>query len=241
MHDPMTVAFEIKYPWRKYGKKGKNEFERTYRESFITIWHVDPELHGSDDSCGWSYPSLRDQKWVDSLQKEFVHQFEENPEKLALQVADEGWPTWFVLWLHRASFLHRNRPLSQRCIAAFMYQESYPGNRDFTPELQDVGRNAFIVARIYSRLIRPWYRHPRWHVWHWKLQVHPLQTFKRWAFTRCAGCGKGMTWGYSPVTTSWHGTGPRWFRSETHTYHDQCCPSSSPQSGAVHAGVAESE
>lgn len=64
MHDPMTVAFEIKYPWRKYPRRAKKEtetdfgyeFDQTYRETFITIWHVDPELHGSDDSCGWFTP-----------------------------------------------------------------------------------------------------------------------------------------------------------------------------------------
>lgn len=57
MHDPSSVAHEIKYPWRKYGKKlGRNDFEKTYRESFITIWHEDPETGGSDDSCGWFTP-----------------------------------------------------------------------------------------------------------------------------------------------------------------------------------------
>jgi len=45
MHDPMTVAFDIRYPW-----KSKNS---DFRDNFITIWHVDPEKDGSDDSCGW--------------------------------------------------------------------------------------------------------------------------------------------------------------------------------------------
>src|SRR5687767_14141855 len=52
MHDPMTVAFEIKYPWRKY-PKGDKYFPDGYREPFITVWHVDPEKRGSDDSCDW--------------------------------------------------------------------------------------------------------------------------------------------------------------------------------------------
>jgi len=56
MHDPSSVAHEIKYPWRKYGKKGTNDFDRSYRETFITIWHRDPEIGGSDDSCGWFTP-----------------------------------------------------------------------------------------------------------------------------------------------------------------------------------------
>lgn len=44
MHDPMTVAFEIKLPFRS---------EKNKYKSLITIWHVDPEKDGSDDSCGW--------------------------------------------------------------------------------------------------------------------------------------------------------------------------------------------
>ena len=46
MHDPKTVAFEI-YLGPKQTKKGR------YRSPFITIWHVDPEIDGTDNSCGW--------------------------------------------------------------------------------------------------------------------------------------------------------------------------------------------
>jgi len=46
MHDPKSVAFEI-YLGRKKTKKGH------YRSPILTIWHVDPEKDGTDDSCGW--------------------------------------------------------------------------------------------------------------------------------------------------------------------------------------------
>lgn len=46
MHDPMTVAHEI-----RIGSKYKND--GNYRNPIITIWHVDPETDGTDDSCGW--------------------------------------------------------------------------------------------------------------------------------------------------------------------------------------------
>jgi hypothetical protein len=35
------------------------------------------------------------------------------------------------------------------------------------------------VARELLRSRRHWWRHPRWHFWHWKLQVHPWQRWKR--------------------------------------------------------------
>lgn len=55
MHDPMTVAHEIKSPFSgkpdKFSPKGR-------RNTLVTIWHVDPERDGSDDSCGWAYVKL---------------------------------------------------------------------------------------------------------------------------------------------------------------------------------------
>lgn len=56
----------------------------------------------------------------------------------------------------------------------------------------------------------------------WKIQIQPLLAFKRWAFSRCCRCHKGFKWGESPVSHSWNGTGPLWFRSEQHIYHDAC-------------------
>lgn len=46
MHDPKTVAHEI-YLGKKRKKNGR------YRSPLLTIWHVDPEKDGTDDSCGW--------------------------------------------------------------------------------------------------------------------------------------------------------------------------------------------
>lgn len=50
MHDPMTQAFSIRYPWFRRVSWGTGR----YHDEFITVWHVDPERDGSDDSCDWS-------------------------------------------------------------------------------------------------------------------------------------------------------------------------------------------
>lgn len=50
MFDPSTVAFDIKYPW----KRKSSHFPKGYRDTFIRIWHEDPCTDGSDDSCDWS-------------------------------------------------------------------------------------------------------------------------------------------------------------------------------------------
>lgn len=50
MHDPLTVAWEIKYPWKREGLPG-----HFYRRAIVTIWHKDPCTDGSDSSCDHRY------------------------------------------------------------------------------------------------------------------------------------------------------------------------------------------
>lgn len=78
------------------------------------------------------------------------------------------------------------------------------------------------------RETRPWWSHPRWHIHHWKIQVHFLDSFKRWAFSRCCKCGKRFSWGYSPVANSWNSEGPKWFKGETDVFHSSCDQPTNP-------------
>lgn len=72
-----------------------------------------------------------------------------------------------------------------------------------------------LAACIYGWILRetrPWYKHPRWHVWHWRLQIHPWQTFKRCFLERCCKCGKGFRRNEG-VIGNWAGT---------QIWHDRC-------------------
>lgn len=138
MHDPSTVAFEIRYPWFKTVGKGPTAWR--YHPSMITVWHEDPM-----DFSGYS---------------------KEERENLR---SDDSCDWW------------------NRCERPF-----------------------------------PKHIHPRFHFWHWRIQIHPLQHFKRWAWGRCCRCGKGFSWGYAPVSGSWDSKGPQWFRSEENVYHSDC-------------------
>lgn len=177
MHDPMSVAHEIRYPW----PWPKRAFSGT-RELLITIWHIDPELRGDDDSCDW-----------------FNHKRPRNAAESAL--AEAQWDLETLL---------DNEP-------------HYPSSREHLAFQR-------LKAATHAFLHRPsrthwWQLHPRWHVWHWRIQIHPVQDFKRWAFSRCAGCGRRFAFGYSPVSHSWNGTGPRWFRGERGVFHSECAHS----------------
>lgn len=187
MHDPMTVAFEIRYPWRAYPKaQRKTEFERTYRRAFIVIWHVDPERDGSDDSCDWSGRrrklNARERALLDALGDLF----------------------------HKLG----NAPY-------------YPDRALYGPCPHGESPEGWGVVGRAERAMWAWRRrgrrlHPRWHVWHWRIQCIPLQDFKRWAFSRCSKCGGQFAFGESPISGSWYGTGPRWFRGEKNVWHQSC-------------------
>lgn len=167
----MTVAFEIRRPWpTKKSLLGG----APYYPSLVTIWHVDPETDGTDDSCDWFHRDLSEAE-------------------------------------RRAA---RDLITNDLDNLNGFFGPSDPDDKDLIMLAQ------WRVARSFYRP-RPWYRHPRWHVRHWKIQVHFTQKLKRYLFSRCAGCGQRFPWGYAPIGP-WHGGGPRWFRSEESVYHHGC-------------------
>ena len=247
MHDPSTVAFEIRYPWRAY-RNPTNAWERKYRASFITIWHEDPlKFEGrlgcrDDDSCGWSrVPYSAEQR--DRIRKLGQQQYstifgKQHAVKEGRDYARVCYePSTYdaVYWTWRAINHQERRQgvwqygthLTARELQEIFELSSNPVD-NLRVSLWDVKDEEtcadwfMTVYRCWLRFNRPWYRHPRWHFWHWRFQVHPWQTFRRWAFSRCAGCGKRFPWGYSPVSHQWHSPKPKLFQSEVGSYHSEC-------------------
>lgn len=134
MHDPKTVAFDIRWPF-------------TDRQ-MLTIWHVDPEKDGSDDSCDWFNRGKSEDK--------------ADPRRLA--VYEALWDMETIL---------DNKP---------HYPDSIE-HRTFQPLKQAI-RDALKPKP------RWWFQHPRWHFWHWELQIHFLQNIKRRYWDKCHLCGK---------------------------------------------------
>lgn len=229
MHDPMTVAFEIKSPI----KRKSQWWPHGYRETLVTIWHCDPEKHGDDDSCGWSFVRLSkdDLEWAAKLAKDeyrfwfgaeydiINHRLNDNLEILA------------AVWLaarHRAIGKAQYKPLTSWDIGEIFHLMVCSGDnfgnivRSAKNKEEDFERMIVLTLRCFRTAIRPWYKKPRWHFWHWRFQVHPIQQLKRFLFSRCAGCGGRFTYGYSPTTGQWDSKGPQWFRSEQGVYHSEC-------------------
>lgn len=74
-------------------------------------------------------------------------------------------------------------------------------------------RDAFEVCKHAGR----W----RWHVWHWKIQIRPLQELRARLFDRCEECGRK---GRPNFSHQWHGKRLGWwkFRSRPGLYHMEC-------------------
>ncbi len=254
MHDPMTVAFTIRYPWRAYAKdKVRNEFERTYRHPFITIWHVDPENGpGGDDSCGWFMRSHHgDQIILDRIKKRYAEDWDR------VFISDESgkmYPVGYLFPNGEPRFSISGIVINLFFLAAL----EHFGGRDKAAKwmrrnlfeilwfaenpvdsLYDGLTNTFGVdsherredriaryaSTVYGWILResrPWYRHPRWHVWHWKLQVHPWQAMRRFLLSRCSKCGGRFTYGYAPVSDSWDRPKAGFLRGEVGLRHSNC-------------------
>jgi hypothetical protein len=277
MHDPSTVAHEIKYPWwrSKPWPTGVKRWEDMtpaqqagrsphwrdgWRDTFITVWHEDPETDGTDDSCGW-FP--RSRHGSRDVLKKIISRFEFDWDRTWTSDSGhvyhsgyfkpDGSPVFSVAGItvdlfHTAAgvvyakgdgFNHRRaeRFMRRHLPAILRFAENPTDSlhdgitrkfetgcgEEYTAERRQ-DRIESMASTIYGWILRadrPWYRHPKWHVHHWRLQVHPLQAFKRWAFSRCATCGKRFPWGYSPMA-GWHSTGPRWFRGESGVRHHEC-------------------
>lgn len=203
MHDPYSVAHEIHIGSRKK-KNGQ------YRTPFITIWHVDPEIKGDDDSCGWFIRSSHiDQTILEKVSKEFAFEYK-------YWFNEAGYPRFSTIGLTIEMY-------TKAAWIIFMLQNN--GNADRKRHRQFMKKNLYDIIHfaenptdslhpsitmkfgvqkpeerinIFSRIIttdiyrrqRKWWQHPRWHIHHWKIQFHPWQQFKRRYIDKCSICHK---------------------------------------------------
>lgn len=250
MHDPMTVAFNIPRPWPDFRARTRKLFGRLYWPSIATIWHVDPETDGSDNSCAWGFVRLTEAEleWAKlRAEHEWKMRFAHDCQFGSASNRDVLTSVWCEIAFsrpgmrRRRGFIYRTLPRRDRdCIDHLLIStvEGCHGTIDRARESVEGMRKLIqMVIRLQRTMARPWYRHPRWHIHHWKLQVQPLMNLKRFLFSRCAGCGKHFAYGYSPSTANWHGTGPLWFKSEEGIYHAECMGATAVSSGGAKEGV----
>lgn len=168
MHDPCTLI------WR-CGR--------------LLIWHRDQG--GVDGACGWAYPHLSEMQrskvrglaWAEAhqplFQAHYGHTLKSPAEAeslmrglivllsgaLRLKASMEEISRWALELVHSPGDNFRSS-------LAFMpgyhsnVDEDTPAAREYSAE-----RLYFSVSRYILRRKRPWWKHPRWHFWHWRFQV----------------------------------------------------------------------
>ena len=227
MHDPMTVAFEIRRPW-------PTKKDKTYYPSILTIWHVDPESDGSDDSCDWFGRNLTPaaKALVEEMarwEQDWPYYFTApaavtNPKYPTLRSIGPGDCMGFVLSIFiAAAWRLERRELSGRDIRNAIHVSVMDGDnlqRVFADPERPQDAFRFSIS-AYLRGRRPWYKHPRWHLHHWRVQWHFGQTLHRYLLSRCAKCGRGFPWGYSPIGP-WNSPKRHWWQGEKGVMHHEC-------------------
>lgn len=263
MHDPMTLAFEIKRPWPEPPSALFPDKREPFYPSLVDIWHVDPETDGTDDSCGFVFPKftkfqlerLKSLAWNEARQPYFLRiwgkQWEGDRAEaemlyrgLALTVAsalDVDDYTFDAAAKMASHHVHGGAHGTSDPANVFCFLSGYHCN---CKGLVGCGESTGcreehflgVVAAIGREILRerrPWYRHPRWHFWHWEIQVHALQTLRRVLFDRCATCGGRWTWrdaarGQAVSTGGWDPPHPGWFRSRKNLHHMDCYQGARP-------------
>lgn len=155
----------------------------------LLLWHRDKE--GCDGACGWSSPNLtkRQLRVLKGMAWSEAHQplFQVNYCK-RLDAAAEAESLMRGLIVLICNALDVNVSMDQisrwalelvhhpadnfRSSLAFI--PGYHSNREEdTPEAREyhAERLYYFVARAILKRKRKWWQHPRWHVWHWRVQL----------------------------------------------------------------------
>lgn len=258
MHDPMTVAFEIP------GYKTRERMP--WLPHLFTIWHVDSEKDGSDDSCGWFMRCRHgDKKTLDRIVERFDFDWDrvfdpnstdddswldENPgtprprrplvytgyfrpedgqpnlspvaitvglfhHAAGIHFAKDGGFNWGAaerfMRRHLAEIIRFAENPTDSLVEAIVRRHAVNCGEAYIPERHRKERIRHFASIIYGWILRetrPWWRHPRWHLHHWRLQFHPLQRLKRRWWDKCCRCGKrgftGAAYGDWSGEKMWH-------------------------------------
>ena len=235
MHDPMALICTVRYPW---GHRSKGTVT-CYWDDFILGWHVDSEKDGSDDSCGWFIRARHlDQKLLKQVERTFEIEWESNGygwfnkdgspriglNNLTLDMFRRACMKYYNnSWRKTNKFLKKHLlDIITLADGTFDSLNDLLNNKYEYERSRRIGDFAATILSCIARWDRPWYKHPKFHFWHYQLTIRPLQNFKRWAFGRCAKCKKGFPWGADVWSGGWNSKGPQWFKSEVGIHHSNC-------------------
>lgn len=231
MHDPQTLAFSFPpYGGALYRLKSVIGFDIWHVDP-----ERPTEGQRSDDSCGWF--DRRPREYADAVvyvlaQKDVMHEIERS---IATAIPVTGcyghtYPRMplgetlaICLLVARELELRRwwNGQNGQQGACHSRWRKLLTRKRRVDDLACDLALTVYdnlssiesaegmvrLIAAALHRRFKPWWRHPRWHVHHWEVNIDLVRNVRR-MFQRCAGCGKRFSFGYCPTSFSWDGNGP---------------------------------
>lgn len=225
MHGPMTVICDFKIPKFKKGRYGKEYFY------FGALWHIDPCKDGSDDSCGWFMRSRHGNKTMfERIVKAFDFNWDRifvSEDKITYYCGlfmPSGSPnlsvtaiTLNLFWTACFEYFKHNRNKANKFMKRNLYDilmfaenpidSLYDSiTMKFGNEKNREERIKSMANCIYGWILREqqkWWQHPRWHFWHWEIQIYIIQKIHRWLFRRCCKCNKRLKFNESALG-SWN-------------------------------------
>lgn len=197
MHDPMT---------------------QVYSNRLFTIWHKDPCNDRTDDSCGWFMRSRHgDKKVLEKIVSQFRYHWDtmfvsEDSGKVYLTglFSPAGEPHlsvigitlnlfWYAAFEYFGKSHKKANKYLQKHLFDIMFFAENPvdslfnsitlkfGDEDRESRIKDM---ANIIYGYLLRSSRPWYKHPRFHLHHWRIQLNYRFQFQK-SISAKANVGKG--------------------------------------------------
>lgn len=189
------------------------------------VWHIDPERPNTgnrqDDSCGWfdrtpgEYRDavaqiMADQSAVQAIQNAIdrsVHQPAGYSERgwvrmtpadclaASLMVATtlehlRGWKL-----RNKGRWLVRDR----HAMAIRLAMNLALNETDNLQTAENPSSFVKSIASALNRRFRPWWKHPRWHLHHWKINFDLARNLRRMV-QPCATCRRPLGFGYCPTS-----------------------------------------
>jgi hypothetical protein len=227
MHDPMHVVLELRRPWPKKWTSGGRRYEPNRRRRHRQFGPLN--IRAAEHRCA----HCDEGRVTDPPPSYHEHEGHRAGEKCP-NCAGRGYnrnPFWRRPYFGWAFWQFGSRQYYFPGLVTLWHVDPETDGSDSS--CRNRYKPHWRAAHADNDPLRKWFwwkvmvHYDKWHVHHWKLQIKVWQDFNRWAWSRCAHCRGRFRWGYSPVSHSWHGTGPRWRRGEEGIYHYECSAAAS--------------
>jgi len=178
-----------------------------FQNKILWLWHVDPERDGTDDSCGWFIRARHcDKTKLEKLKKRFKSEWGTWRENKI------GYQATILEMFNVASRIYFNESWSKSTrfmrkylFDILLFSENGVDSLHVNFDLREPWEMADIIYAWIARIDRPWYKHPRWHFWHWRLRLEFVLALKRRYWDKCCKCGKrGFPPGCGGAFGSWN-------------------------------------